>query len=165
MDTVRKVTLGLFAIVITVFAAVGCQSTPAGISVRYDNVRFMDVWNTYSHCLSTEEFQSAVLDSTKLQEVSQIQASSSGPENFLPAQFKNLIDQSSSRQAVDVHAMAASCSLHAGTLAFSAGEHDLARNQFSQILNSPTQSGYSYYAAQARARLAHLELTLQAFLP
>ncbi|MBI4000204.1 MAG: hypothetical protein HY348_00265 [Nitrospira defluvii] len=164
MDAMKELRFGLFGILITSLAAVGCQSSPASTSVRYDNVRFMDVWSTYTHCLSTEETQSAMLDSTKLHEVSQTQANQSLLENFLPAQFKNMVTQPSSRLAVDVHAMAASCSLHAGALALAVGEHDLARNQFRQILNSHPQSDYSYYAAQARARLSHLELTLQAAL-
>ncbi len=164
MDVMRELKLGLFAIMVSALSAVGCQSSLASNSVRYDNVRFMDVWNTYTHCLSTEETQSALLDSTKLHGVSQTQANRSLFENFLPSQFKNMVAQPSFRLAVDVHAMAASCSLHTGNLAVSVGEHDLAKNQFRQILDSHTQSDYSYYAAQARAQLSHLELTLQAAL-
>ena len=153
-----------FAIMVISLAAVGCQSSPVSTSVRYDNVRFMDVWSTYTRCLSTVESQSAALYSAKLYSVSQTQTNRSPLEHFLPAQFKNVITPPSSRLAVDVQAMAASCSLHTGTLALTAGEPDLARNQFIQVLNSHTQSDYSYYAAQARARLAELELTLQASL-
>ena len=164
MDVMRDLNLGVFAIMVSALSAVGCQTHPASNSVRYDNVRFMNVWDTYTHCLSTEEAQSAMLDSTKLQEVSQAQANRPPLENILPSQLKNMVAQPSSRLAVDVHAMAASCSLHTGTLALSVGEYDLARNQFQQILNSHPQSDYSYYATQARARLTHLELTLQAAL-
>jgi hypothetical protein len=145
-------------------AAVSCQSSPVSTSVRYDNVRFMDVWSTYTSCLSTVNRQSAALYSAKLYSVSQTQTNRSPLENFLPAQLKNIITSPSSRLAVDIQAMAASCSLHTGTLALTAGESDLARTQFIQVLNSYTQSDYSYYAAQARARLSELELTLQASL-
>ena len=72
--------------------------------------------------------------------------------------------QPASRLAVDVHAMAAACSLHAGNLAVSVGEHDLARNEFRQVLENQTQSDYFYYASQARERLSYLDLTLQAAL-
>ena len=164
MEAMADSKFKLFAVVVISLAAVGCQSSPINTSVRYDNVRFMDVWSTYTQCLSSGDTQSAALYSAKLHDVSQRQANQSPWENFLPAQLKNVIAQPSSRLAVDVHAMAASCSLHTGTLALTAGEHDLARNQFTQILNSHTQSDYSYYAAQARERLSHLELALQASL-
>jgi hypothetical protein len=164
MDVMRKQRIGLCTILITSLAAVGCQSGPSSTPVRYDNVRFMDVWTTYTHCLSSREVRSAMPDSIKLQEVSQTQTNKSPQETFLPNQFKNIVAQPSSRLAVDVHAMAASCSLHTGTLALSVGEHDLARNQFRQILDNPTQADYPYYAAQARAQLSHLELALQAAL-
>lgn len=60
--------------------------------------------------------------------------------------------------------MAASCSLHAGNLAMSAGELDVARSQFREVLQGHAESDYAYYTAQARERLTQLELTLQAAL-
>lgn len=157
-------TLSLIALLVTALSAVGCQSSPAATSVRYDNVRFMDVWSTYTHCLSAESAQAALLDSSKLREVSRTQTTRSPLETILPASLKNMVTQPASRLAVDVHAMAAACSLHAGTLALSAGEPDLARNQFWEVLHSHTESDYSYYTSQARERLAQLALTLQAAL-
>ncbi len=149
---------------VTSLTAAGCQSAPASTSARYDNVRFMDIWATYTHCLSTAEVRSSLVDSTKLQAMSQTQVSRSPLKTFVPDQFRNLVVPPSSRLAVDVHAMAASCSLYTGTLALTAGEHNLARNQFRQILDSPIQAEYSYYAAQAQDRLVHLERTLQTAL-
>jgi hypothetical protein len=105
-----------------------------------------------------------MLDSSKLREVSRIQTTRSSLETILPTSLKNMVTQPGSRLAVDVHAMAAACSLHAGDLALSAGEPDLARDQFREVLHSHTESDYSYYTAQARERLTQLELTLQAAL-
>ena len=105
-----------------------------------------------------------MLDSTRLQAMSHNQVSTSSQDTFLPRQFKNLVVPPFSRLAVDVHAMAASCSLYTGTLAQSVGEHDLAQQQFRQILDSPIQADYPYYAAQARNRLSYLEQTLQTAL-
>ncbi len=164
MNGIRDLRIGILAILVTALSVVGCQSSPATTSVRYDNVRFMGVWSTYTHCLSSDEIQPALLDSHKLREVSQAQALRSPLDNFLPTKLKSMVTQPASRLAVDVHAMAASCNLHAGNLALSVGEHDLARNQFRQVLDNQTQSDYSYYASQARERLSHLELTLQAAL-
>ena len=154
-------TVGLFLLCL---AAAGCQSGGAGTAARYDNVRFMDVWSTYNRCLSTDDPQSAARYSVSLQEMSERQTNQSPLGNILPATLKHVIAQPSSRLAVDVHAMAASCSLHTGTLALSIGEHDLAKSQFTQILNGYAQSDYSYYAEQALARLAHPALSFQAFL-
>lgn len=154
----------LFAVLAISLSMVGCQSNPANTSVRYDNVGFMDVWNTYTYCLSTTDSQSAARYSVKLHDVNQAQTNRSSLDNFLPVPFKEVISQPTPRLAVDVSAMAASCGLHTGTLALRAGEYDLARERFTQVLRLHTQSDYSYYAAQARARLYDLELTLQVSL-
>ncbi|ULA66668.1 MAG: conserved exported protein of unknown function [Nitrospira sp.] len=160
----RHPRLRQIVLLFTALTVVGCQANPAVTSVRYDNVRFMDVWSTYTHCLSAEDSQAALLDSSKLRDVSRAQTTHSPLETILPAGLKNMVSQPASRLAVDVHAMAASCSLHAGTLAMSAGEVDLARNQFREVLHGHAESDYGYYTTQARERLAQLELTLQAAL-
>ena len=160
----RYHTLRQIILLLAALTAVGCQSNPAVTSVRYDNVRFMDVWSTYTHCLSAEDSQVALQDSTKLRVVSRAQTTRSTLDTILPTSLQNLVSQPSSRLAVDVHAMAASCSLHAGNLAMSAGELDVARNQFREVLQGHAESDYAYYTAQARERLTQLELTLQAAL-
>lgn len=160
----RKGITSLVGILVLALTTVGCQSNPMTTSVRYDNVRFMDVWSTYTHCLSTDETQTALLDANKLRDVSMAQLPHSVLDNLLPTKLKSMVSQPASRLAVDIQAMAASCSLHAGDLALSAGESDLAMDQFREVLNSPAGADYSYYTAQARERLWHLALTLQAAL-
>lgn len=160
----RYHTLRQIILLLAALTAVGCQSNPAVTSVRYDNVRFMDVWSTYTHCLSAEDSQVALQDSTKLRVVSRAQTTRSTLDTILPTSLKNMVSQPSSRLAVDVNAMAASCSLHAGNLAMSAGELDVARSQFREVLQGHAESDYAYYTAQARERLTQLELTLQAAL-
>ena len=164
MNAMEELKCKMFIFVFISLAAAGCQSGAAGTSARYDNVKFMDVWATYTRCLSTEDPQSAAHYSVSLQEMSERQVNHSPLGEILPAKFKQVIAQPSSRLAVDVHAMAASCSLHTGNLALSTGEHDLAKSQFTQILNGYAQPEYSYYAEQALARLTHPELSFQAFL-
>jgi hypothetical protein len=51
MSDRRDIRVGILAILVAALSVVGCQSNPATTSVRYDNVRFMDVWSTYTHCL------------------------------------------------------------------------------------------------------------------
>lgn len=152
-----------WVVLLVLLTAAGCQSG-GGLSTRYDNAKFMDVWATYTNCLSTDDARSAAKYSASLQEMRQDQSSDSTFGDILPAQLKQAIAQPSSRLAVDIHAMAAACGLHTGTLALSTGEHDLATSQFTQILNGYSQSEYSYYAEQALARLAHPALSFQAFL-
>ena len=57
MSDKRDIRAGIFAILVAALSVVGCQSNPATTSVRYDNVRFMDVWSTYTHCLSSDQTQ------------------------------------------------------------------------------------------------------------
>lgn len=159
IDARGKLKGTLLAIVVISLALGGCQSGTAGTSARYDNVRFMDAWATYTHCLAAEDLPSATRDSVTLQQLSESQVNQSSFDGFLPVQFKQVIAQPASRLAVDVHAMSASCSLRTGTLAQSIGEHDLARSQFTQILNGASKPEYSYYAEQALALLSHPELS------
>lgn len=160
----RHGKLSLFTLLVTALSAIGCQSSPATTSTRYDNVRFMDVWGTYTHCLLAEDTQAALVDSTKLRDVSRTQSLRSPIESFLPTKLMNMVAQPASRLAVDIQAMSASCSLHAGNLALSAGDPDLAKNQFREVLANHSASDYSYYASQAREWLSYLDRTLQAAL-
>ena len=45
MSDRRDIRVGILAILVAALSVVGCQSNPATTSVRYDNVRFMDVWS------------------------------------------------------------------------------------------------------------------------
>ena len=68
--------------------------------------------------------------------------------------------QAPSRLAVDVHAMAASCALHAGDIASEDGRENIARQLYSEVL-SYEDPAYSFYVGQARSRLAELEGRLE----
>jgi hypothetical protein len=60
-----------------------------------------------------------------------------------------------SRLAVDLHAMAASCALHAGDVALEDGRENVARQLYGEVLNYE-DSTYNFYVGQARSRLAGL---------
>jgi hypothetical protein len=68
--------------------------------------------------------------------------------------------QAPSRLAVDIHAMAASCALHAGDIASEDGREHIARQLYSEVL-SYEDPAYSFYVGQARSRLAELEGRLE----
>ena len=44
----RKRIISLVGTLAMTVATVGCQSSPSATPVRYDNVRFMDVWSTHA---------------------------------------------------------------------------------------------------------------------
>jgi hypothetical protein len=58
---------------------------------------------------------------------------------------------------VDVKAMAAACSLRAGSAAVKAGKLDIAKDLLRTILGYQPQSDYAYYTLQAKALLSELE--------
>lgn len=82
MTGTRNVTW-LVAVTATLLLA-GCQASPPITSVRYDNIGFMALWKTYTHCLSTEDSQLAVEDAQKLSSMSRIDTTvSSRPKHAL----------------------------------------------------------------------------------
>ncbi|MBX3237343.1 MAG: hypothetical protein KF814_14440 [Nitrospiraceae bacterium] len=152
----------ILAIVAGSLLVSACQSAPQATSNRYNNGAFMDLWGTYTHCLATDQFLTANLDSTKLRGVSANASAQTTLETLVPTALRKHLTQSSPRLAVDLHAMAASCSLHTGTLAASVGEFDVARAQFRQVVAAEGQGQTRYYVDLARTKLAELELALQA---
>ncbi|MFO0768084.1 MAG: hypothetical protein U0231_15145 [Nitrospiraceae bacterium] len=105
----------------------------------------MDLWGTYTHCLATDQFLTANLDSTKLRGVSANASAQTTLELSFRLPCASTWNESSPRLAVDLHAMAASCSLHTGTLAASVGEFDVARAQFRQVVAAEGQGQTRYY--------------------
>ena len=122
-----------------------------------DNGSFMSLWNTYSQC-------QAATDINQLREAASILTkaanSSLTEESFvlpLPGKLEQFVSSPAARVAVDVKAMAAACSLRAGTAAVTAGKIDVAKDLLKTILNYQPQSEYAYYALQAKALLSELE--------
>ena len=157
-----RVGLQYLAIVASSLFVVACQSTPQSASSRYNNGAFKDLWSTYTHCLAADQLQAASIDSMKLHRVSVNASDQTSFQALVPTTLRKNLTQPSPRLAVDLHAMAASCGLHTGSLAAAIGEFEIARSQFRQVLTSDAQGQDSYYADQARTRLADLELALQA---
>jgi hypothetical protein len=95
----------------------------------------------------------------RLSEAAAIASNGDGQAGFvlpLPSQFEQLVSSRPSRLAVDVQAMTASCSIHAGELALHEGSIELAHNAFSSVLT--LGEGVSpYYIRQAKRFLTDLE--------
>ncbi|MCP9452176.1 MAG: hypothetical protein NNA23_05780 [Nitrospira sp.] len=77
----------------------------------------------------------------------------------LPTKVRRLVSDPTNRLAVDVRAMAAACSLHAGQLALYEGRIEAARELFASVLSyQKTQKDLSpYYANRAKRFLAELD--------
>ena len=122
-----------------------------------DNGSFMSLWTTYSQCQATT-------DINQLREAASILINAANrsltQESFvlpLPGKLEQFVSAPAARVAVDVKAMAAACSLRAGSAAVAAGNIDVAKNLLKTILNYQPQSEYAYYALQAKSLLSELE--------
>ena len=122
-----------------------------------DNGSFMSLWTTYSQCQATtdlNQLREAASTLTNAANRSLTQESFVLP---LPGKLEQFVSAPAARFAVDVKAMAAACSLRAGSAAVVAGKIDLAKDHLKTILNYQPQSEYAYYALQAQALLSELE--------
>jgi hypothetical protein len=122
-----------------------------------DNGSFMSLWTTYSQCQATtdlNQLREAASTLTNAANRSLTQESFVLP---LPGKLEQFVSAPAARFAVDVKAMAAACSLRAGSAAVVAGKIDVAKDLLKTILNYQPQSEYAYYALQAKSLLSELE--------
>jgi hypothetical protein len=122
-----------------------------------DNGSFMSLWTTYSQCQATtdlNQLREAASTLTNAANRSLTQESFVLP---LPGKLEQFVSAPTARFAVDVKAMAAACSLRAGSAAVTAGKIDVAKDLLKTILSYQPQSDYAYYAIQAKALLSELE--------
>ena len=143
----------------------GCQTTAPLKTVGLDNPGFMSLWGTYTHCKSTSDLGETQQAMGKLTTAA---LAGQGHDGFvlpMPQQLERFVATPANRIAVDVHAMAASCSLHAGQVAFSSGRIDLARESLASVITLHKESQEpTYYLAQAHKLLAEMENGVQVSL-
>jgi hypothetical protein len=122
-----------------------------------DNGSFMSLWTTYSQCQATTDLNQLREAASTLTDAAN---RSLTQESFilpLPGKLEQFVSAPAARIAVDVKAMAAACSLRAGSAAVAAGKIDVAKNLLKTILNYQPQSEYAYYALKAKSLLSELE--------
>ena len=135
----------------------GCQTGQPIKTAAIDNGSFMSLWTTYSQCQATTDINqlreaAAILTNAANRSLTQ--------ESFvlpLPGKLEQFVSVPAARVAVDVKAMAAACSLRAGSAAVAAGKIDVAKDLLKTVLNYQPQSEYAYYALQAKSLLSELE--------
>ena len=135
----------------------GCQT---GLPVKIaaiDNGKFMSLWSTYSHCQATTGIDQLREDALTLTNAANRSLTREGFVLPLPGQLEKFVSTPAARFAVDVKAMAAACTLRAGSAAVVAGKLDIAKDLLQAVLNYYPQSEYAYYTLQAKTLLSELE--------
>jgi hypothetical protein len=138
----------------------GCQTGQPVQTAAIDNGSFMSLWSTYARCQAAtgvEQLRKDALTLTNAANRSMTQEPFVLP---LPGKFEKFVSTPTARFAVDVKAMAAACSLRAGSAAVEVGKPDVARELLQTILNYQPQSEYAYYTGQAKALLSELETNI-----
>lgn len=140
----------------------GCQTVVPSNTSGLDNSGFMTLWKTYTHCKSTEDLHATLVDRGTLTGAALTNHQYDGFVLPMPMKLERLVTTPATRLSVDVRAMAASCSLHAGQVAMEQGQIDLAREAFAEVLTLHAQDkAPSFYLAQAQNFLAELENGVQ----
>jgi hypothetical protein len=122
-----------------------------------DNGSFMSLWSSYSHCQATTDIDQLREDALTLTNAANRSLTQEGFVLPLPGKLEQFVSPPAARVAVDVKAMAAACSLRAGSAAVAAGKLDLAKELLQNVLSYQLQSEYAYYTLQAKALLSELE--------
>ncbi|MGH7251771.1 MAG: hypothetical protein ACREIK_07920 [Nitrospiraceae bacterium] len=111
---------------------------------------FSHLWGVYTHCRAGSDLETMRQDAHRLSQAPPVDQS---PPALLPDSLRRLVSRPPLRLSVDPRAMAASCALHAGQTALTAGQSDLAGDMFHQIIRKYPEAEYAYYVDQARKGL------------
>jgi hypothetical protein len=153
--SLRQASLRLF-LLFTLAILAACQAASNTPRPPGNTDRMMNLWSTYRTCMASSDFEESQRASDQLRIVRK-QAEWHAGNHFSPAEeVTQFSTQAPSRLAVDVHAMAASCAIHAGDVAWKDSRENIARQLYREVL-SYEEPAYSFYILQARSRLAQLQ--------
>ena len=145
-------------IVVSILVSVaGFQTSQPVQAAAIDNGSFMSLWSTYSHCQAATDIDQLRENALTLTQAANRSLSQEAFVLPLPAKFEEFVSTPAPRFSVDVKAMAAACSLRAGSAAVEAGKLDVAKDLLQSVLSYQPQSEYAYYTLQAKALLSELE--------
>lgn len=151
MKNLRLILVGILV------SVAGLQFNHSVQAAPIDNGSFMSLWNTYSHCQEATDIEQLKADAATLTSEAHRALTHDGFVLPLPSKIEQFVSTPAARFAVDVKAMAAACSLKAGSAAVEAGKFEVAKDLLKTILSYEPQSEYAYYATQATALLSELE--------
>ena len=146
-----------FLLMSILVSVAGFQAGQPVQAAAIDNGSFMSLWSSYSHCQATTDIDQLREDASTLTNAANHSLTQEGFVLPLPGKLEQFVSTPAARFAVDVKAMAAACSLRAGSAAVEAGKLDIAKDLLQTVLSYQPQSEYSYYALQAKALLSELE--------
>jgi hypothetical protein len=141
-------------------AVAGFQAGQPVQAATIDNGSFMSLWSTYSHCQATSDVGQLSEDALTLTNAANRSFTQEGFVLPLPGQLQKFVSTPTARVAVDVKAMAAACSLRAGSAAVAAGKLDVAKDLLQTVFSYQPQSEYSYYTQEAKALLSEIEANI-----
>ena len=150
----KNIRLILVSILVSV---AGFQTGQPVEASTVDNGSFMSLWSSYSHCQATTDIDQLREDALTLTNAANRSLTQEGFVLPLPGKLEQFLSPPAARFAVDVKAMAAACSLRAGSAAVAAGKLDVAKDLLQNVLSYQPQSEYAYYTLQAKALLSELE--------
>jgi hypothetical protein len=135
----------------------GFQTGQPVQAAAIDNGSFMSLWSTYSRCQATTDIDQLREDALTLTQAANRSLTQEAFVLPLPGKLDKFMSTPAPRFSVDVKAMAAACSLRAGSAAVEAGKLDVAKDLLQTVLSYQPQSEYAYYTLQAKALLSELE--------
>ena len=124
----------------------------------------MGLWDTYNNCVTDH-------NPLQMQEYAQELTEAPRPISLhhspipLPKFLKNLASNRGSRLAVDPRAMAASCALQAGQIAWETGHYVLAQDLLQSVIDNYPEPEYDYYVAEAHTAIQLVPSLRNASLP
>ena len=159
MKNLRVMLVGILV------SVAGFQASQPVQAAGTDNGSFMSLWSTYSHCQATTGVDQLREDALTLTHAANGSLTQEGFVLPLPGKLEKFVSTPAARFAVDVEAMAAACSLRAGSAALEAGQVDLAIDLLQTILRYQPQAEYAAYTLQAQTLLYRLEPNVVQVLP
>ena len=153
----KKLRLILVSLLVSV---AGFQTGQPVQAAAIDNGSFMSLWSTYSHCQATTDIDQLREDALTLTHAANRSLTQETFVLALPGKLEKFVSTPAARFSVDVKAMAAACSLRAGSAAVKAGKLDVAKELLQSVLSYQPQSEYAYYTLQAKALLSELETSV-----
>ena len=150
----KNLRLILVSILVSV---AGFQTAQPVQAAAIDNGSFMSLWSTYSHCQAATDIDQLRENALTLTQAANRSLSQEAFVLPLPGKLEEFVSTPAPRFSVDVKAMAAACSLRAGSAAVEAGKLDVAKDLLQSVLSYQPQSEYAYYTLQAKALLSELE--------
>ncbi len=146
----NRIFISLLALGLITISLVGCQSlqvkNPGELAI--ENHAFISLWDTYNQCLTESNTQEVQRNLAILHSAPKPISLDDSPIP-VPKLLKELSSTRNSRLAVDPRAMAASCSIHLGTVAHQSADWDTALRTFQAILENYPEPQYAFYVSKA----------------